>query len=36
MYRLHHDVEGQRPEDSVNPILTEQRGATDLYHGSRL
>ncbi len=24
-----------RPEDSVNPVLTERRGTTDLYQGSR-
>ncbi len=26
----------KRPKDSVNPVLTERSGATDLYHGSRL
>ncbi len=34
--RLVRDLEGQWHEDSVNPIPTKQRSATDLYYGSRL
>ncbi len=43
-YGLHHDVEVsaefKQPrdrtfEDSVNPVPTEQRGATYLYHSYR-
>ncbi len=42
---LHHGMEvglwfnqqrGENPEDSVNFMPTEQSGATDLYHGSKL
>ncbi len=44
MYRLHHNggqygiytTKGQRIKDSVNPVPTQRRGATDLYSNINL